>query len=47
MGFNILVVLATKWKDASNIDHVEYDQRPDVFRYDIYILYTFDLYGIH
>ncbi|XP_042418506.1 casein kinase 1-like protein HD16 [Zingiber officinale] len=24
--------LATKWKDASNIDHVEYDQRPDVFR---------------
>ncbi|RRT34619.1 hypothetical protein B296_00053494 [Ensete ventricosum] len=26
------VVLATRWKDASNSHHVEYDQRPDVFR---------------
>ncbi|THU69841.1 hypothetical protein C4D60_Mb08t18660 [Musa balbisiana] len=24
--------LATRWKDASNGHHVEYDQRPDVFR---------------
>ncbi|RWW60063.1 hypothetical protein BHE74_00032961 [Ensete ventricosum] len=24
--------LATRWKDASNSHHVEYDQRPDVFR---------------
>ena len=24
---------ATKWKDASSGQHVEYDQRPDIFRF--------------
>lgn len=26
------VVTATKWKDSSTGQHVEYDQRPDMFR---------------
>ena len=26
--------LATKWRDSSTGQHVEYDQRPDVFRYE-------------
>lgn len=25
--------LATRWRDASGL-HVDYDQRPDVFRYE-------------
>ncbi|RWW64825.1 hypothetical protein BHE74_00027908 [Ensete ventricosum] len=29
----IHVAIATRWKDASIGHHVEYDQRPDVFRY--------------
>jgi hypothetical protein len=24
---------ASKWKDASSGQHVEYDQRPDIFRF--------------
>lgn len=25
--------VATKWRDSANGQHVEYDQRPDVFRW--------------
>lgn len=33
--FNILfcTIVATKWKDAGTGHHVEYDQRPDIFRF--------------
>lgn len=29
-----IVVAATKWRESSSGVHVEYDQRPDVFRSD-------------
>lgn len=28
------MVLATRWRDVSTGLHVDYDQRPDVFRYE-------------
>jgi len=36
---------ATKWKDSANGQHIEYDQRPDVFRHAYYILYN-NMFGI-
>ena len=27
-------LIATKWRDSSTGQHVEYDQRPDIFRYE-------------
>jgi hypothetical protein len=30
-------IAATKWKDSSTGQHVEYDQRPDMFRWDLII----------
>lgn len=43
--------IATKWRDSSTGQHVEYDQRPDVFRYEsciydmvfVYMYLTFRL----
>lgn len=29
---SIHVVAATKWRDSTSGQHVEYDQRPDMFR---------------
>lgn len=31
---DLSVVLATRWRNSSTNKHVEYDQRPDVFRYN-------------
>jgi hypothetical protein len=31
--------LATRWKDTGSGEHVEYDQRPDIFRFVREILY--------
>jgi serine/threonine protein kinase len=38
--------LATKWKDAGSGHHVEYDQRPDIFRFGWKYLYDV-LYRAH
>jgi hypothetical protein len=29
------VMAATRWRDGTSGQHVEYDQRPDVFRYAV------------
>lgn len=31
--YNYGILTATKWKDSTTGHHVEYDQRPDVFRF--------------
>lgn len=41
----LLIHAATKWRDTSSGLHVDYDQRPDVFRYGhdvIYIKYLYE-----
>lgn len=36
-NFLTFVDSASKWKDSSSGQHVEYDQRPDIFRFvDVY-----------
>ena len=35
----LIHLIATKWRDSSTGQHVEYDQRPDVFRYESCMFY--------
>ena len=39
---------ATRWKDTSTSPHVEYDLRPDVFRYVIvnFPIFTLSIKGV-
>lgn len=34
-----ILITATRWKDTGSGEHVEYDQRPDIFRFVREILY--------
>jgi len=36
--FLVNVFVATRWKEAGSGQHVEYDQRPDVFRFSLEII---------
>jgi len=41
---SVCCLAATRWKDSVCTAHVEYDQRPDVFRYAIGQLWSLDVY---
>lgn len=33
----VLIIAATRWMDSACATHIEYDQRPDVFRYGMHL----------